>query len=207
MPLAKVVKVNQDIIYGIWDITEEIEELIKDEAFTNHEEVTVSDLHPKKQLEYVTSRILIARLCEEIDQPFSGIIKDEFGKPALRDCHYHLSISHSYPYATAIINQKESAGIDIEYPTDKLKRISSKFLNREEEKYEESLSDLCKVWCVKETLYKIYGRKKVNYKKHLHVDLGVAHDRCSGRFSNGEFEREYEIRLENYDGFVYCYNV
>ena len=102
MPLVKVVKVNQDIIYGIWDITEEIEDLLDHQAFSNHEEVEVSALHPKKQLEYVTSRILIAHLCEEIGHPFSGISKDEYGKPELRDCKFHLSISHSYPFATAI---------------------------------------------------------------------------------------------------------
>ncbi|MGB3463817.1 MAG: 4'-phosphopantetheinyl transferase superfamily protein [Cyclobacteriaceae bacterium] len=207
MPLAKVVRVNQHIIYGIWDITEEIEDLLEDDAFQNQEAVDVSTLHPKKQLEYATSRILIAKLCGEIGYSFSGIIKDEFGKPNLKGCNFHLSISHSYPYAVAIINQRESTGIDIEYPTNKLTRISSKFLNESELRYEEDLGDLCKVWCVKETLYKIYGRRKVDYRKHLHVDLGVAHDRCIGRFSNEHFDREYEIRIEEYEGFIYCYNV
>jgi len=207
MPLVKVVKVEKDIIYGIWEISEEIELLLKDDAFDNHENIDIATLHPKKQLEYVTSRILISKLCEEIDHQYTGIQKDEFGKPSLKDCAYHLSLSHSFPYAIAILNKKGSAGIDIEYPNEKLKRISSKFLNENELKYGENLSDLCKVWCVKETLYKIYGRKKVDYKKHLHVDLGIAHDQCIGVFSNDEFEKEYQIRIEEYDGFIYCYNL
>ncbi|MEL6559185.1 MAG: 4'-phosphopantetheinyl transferase superfamily protein [Bacteroidota bacterium] len=207
MPLAKVVKVNEDIIYGIWEIAEEIETLLSDEAFNNHENIDVATLHPKKQLEYATSRILISKLCDEIGYPYNGLMKDEFGKPHLPDCNYQLSISHSFPFAIAILNKNGSAGIDIEYPNAKLKRISSKFLNEQELKYNESLTDLCKVWCVKETLYKIYGRKKVDYKKHLHVDLGISHDRCVGIFSNDEFTAEYEIRIEEYEGFIYCYNL
>ena len=207
MPLVKVVKVNEDIIYGIWEISEEIEYLLDDSAFRNHENIDIGTLHPKKQLEYATSRILISKLCDEIHYPYTGITKDEYGKPHLPNCDYQLSISHSFPYAIAILNKRGSAGIDIEYPNEKLKRISSKFLNEKEIKYADSLSDLCKVWCVKETLYKIYGRKKVDYKKHLHVDLGISHDRCSGIFSNDVFTQEYEIRIEEYEGFIYSYNL
>ena len=207
MPLIKVVKVASGITYGLWEISEEIETLLEDRAFTNHENVSIATLHPKKQLEYVTSRILIARLCEEVGQPYTGLVKDEFGKPHLRDSDYHLSLSHSFPFAIAILNEHQPTGIDIEYPNAKIQRISSKFINEAEQRYNENITDLCKIWCIKETLYKIYGRKKVDYKKHLHVDLGKSHDQAKGVFSNGEFHQEYDIKVESHEGFVYCYNI
>ena len=207
MPLVKVVKVNSAIIYGIWEIVEELDTLLSHKAFNNHGNMETAILHPKKQLEYATSRILISHLCSEIGYNYNGLIKDEFGKPYLPNCDYQLSISHSFPFAIAILNKNGSAGIDIEYPNAKLERISSKFLNEKELKYKESLVDLCKVWCVKETLYKIYGRKKVDYKKHLHVNLDVSVDRCIGTFSNEKFTNSYEIKIEEFKDYIYCYNI
>ncbi len=207
MPLIKVVTVNENIIYGIWEISEDIESLVDQEEFINHEEINIPGLHPKKQLEYVTSRILIANLCKGAGINYHGLIKDEFGKPYLKNCQYHLSVSHSFPYAIAVIHKKSAVGIDIEFPNEKISRISSKFLNDNELKYENSLLELCKVWCIKETLYKIYGRKKVDFKKHLHVSLGSGEKNPTGKFTKDDIDETYEIITSSYDGFIYCFNL
>ena len=207
MPLIKVDEVSPGVVFGLWEISEELDVLLQDNAFNNLENVNIDLLHPKKQMEYTTSRILIARLCEQIGVDYSGIIKDEHGKPHLNGSNYQLSLSHSFPYAVAILNKDRPAGIDIEYPSDKIKRISSKFLNEAELQYREEVTDLCKVWCIKETLYKIYGRRKVDYKKHLHVKLGPAPDEARGLFANDSYREEFQIKIGSHDGFIYCYNL
>jgi len=207
MPLVKVEQVNQNITYGIWGISEDIDNLVNMPEFINHEEIDIPGLHPKKQLEYVTSRILIATLCKKADITYHGIIKDEFGKPFLKNCQYHLSVSHSFPYATAIIHKTAPVGIDIEFPSEKLFRISPKFLNEGELIYQNNLQDLCKVWCIKETLYKIYGRKKVDFRKNLHVSLSGNKNQATGRFTNENIDKTYKIIFSKYDGFTICFNL
>ena len=65
-----------------------------------------------------------------------------------------------------------AAGIDIEYRSDRVLKIRSRFMNPEEEASldrEHEAEHLLLHWCAKETLFKMIGREEVDFLKHLHV--------------------------------------
>jgi phosphopantetheinyl transferase len=108
---------------------------------------------------------------EQNDLPYSGIHKDEFGKPFLRELTHHISLSHAYPYVAVQLDSNKSVGIDIEQPTEKLLRIAPRVLSMEE--LENAGSDIrkhCVYWCAKEALYKVYGKRGLHFADQLLVE-------------------------------------
>ncbi len=171
MPIIKTVKPNQDTVLAIWKITETIENLLAQVDFNKYDQASYDVIsNDEKKLEWLSSRLTIRHLVEKIGKKYKGIIKDKHKKPYLKDINYHLSISHSFPYAAAIIHKTNPVGIDIEMPREKIERISKRFLSDVElEAANENIEVLSIYWSAKETLYKIYGKKKLIFRKNIEV--------------------------------------
>jgi len=171
MPIIKTVKPNQDTVLAIWKITETIENLLAQVDFNKYDQASYDVItHDEKKLEWLCSRLTIRYLVEKTGKKYKGIIKDKHKKPYLKDINYHLSISHSFPYAAAIIHKTNPVGIDIEMPRKKIERISKRFLSDVElEAANENIEVLSIYWSAKETLYKIYGKKKLIFRKNIEV--------------------------------------
>lgn len=87
------------------------------------------------------------------------ILYEESGKPLLSDGR-QISISHTRGYAAIIIADRP-VGIDIEYMSDRVGRITSKFV-REDEKADSTLSQLL-LWSAKETVFKLFSADRLAY--------------------------------------------
>jgi len=85
---------------------------------------------------------------------------NEDGKPIIKD--YHISISHTIGYVAVIISREYEVGVDIEYVSDRVNRISSRFL-RDEEDFTDTTDKLI-AWCAKETMYKLYSSEHLALK-------------------------------------------
>ncbi len=172
MPIINTIKPNKDTILAIWKITETIENLLVQVDFNKYDQASYDVIsNDEKKLEWLSSRLTIRYLVEEIGGEYLGIIKDKHNKPYLKDINYHLSISHSFPYAAAIIHKVNPVGIDIEMPRDKIRRISQRFLSDIELKAaNENIDALSIYWSAKETLYKIYGKKKLIFRQNIRVN-------------------------------------
>ena len=118
---------NAESIIWVWKIDESLEKLID---LTNQ---TTDIKNEIKKKEFYTSRILIEKMCKELNIKFNGIKKDDNGKPYLINSKYHMSISHKFPYVTSILDNK-ACGVDIERIDNKVRKIKSKFLTENEEK-------------------------------------------------------------------------
>src|SRR6202008_4298331 len=125
---------------------------------------------------------------------------DDKGKPHLTDRSKHISISHSHDKLAIIANAKEATGIDIELIRDKVLRIRHKYLSENE--LQDTGSDIEKLliyWAAKETLYKIYGLKEVDFIANLFISpfpkqkLGTIIGKIMMPDFNEEFELNYEI--------------
>ena len=171
MPIIKTVKPNKDTILAIWKITETIDNLLAQVDFNKYDQASYDVIsNDEKKLEWLSSRLTIRYLVEEIGGEYKGIIKDKHNKPYLKDINYHLSISHSFPYAAAIIHKMSPVGIDIEMPREKIERISTRFLSDcELEAANKNIEALSIYWSAKETLYKIYGKKKLIFRQNIEV--------------------------------------
>ncbi len=206
MPLLEINQVNDRIAYAIWDMTEKTEELIHLLDSVNHEAVDFEGKHPKRKLEFITTRLIIRQLCEHFNLPYEGIVKDQFGKPHLTLKNAYISISHSFPLSIGILNLDEPTGIDIELPQPKIDRIKHKFLNQHELQYAENLFDVSIIWSAKETLYKIHGRKSVDFKKHLFVNLSDDRSEALASIRISD-QQDYRLKISQFGNHLFTYNI
>jgi phosphopantetheinyl transferase len=167
MPLYKLEKTGLESAWGIWHVEETEDEL----SFAAFEACPEGIANPMKRLEWLASRVLVRTLLEQNDLVYAGIHKDEFGKPFLRELPHHISLSHSYPLVAAQLHKNHSVGIDIEQPKQKLLRIAPRVLSPTE--LDDAAADVskhCVYWCAKEALYKVYGKRGLDFARHLHIE-------------------------------------
>jgi len=162
MPLIYSKKLTEGGELSIWHSTEETESLLK---IPGH----VPDFSPvkseKRKRELITSRILAkSMLNKDVD-----IIYNVSGKPSLKDSDFKISVSHTGDFVAVLVHPKKEAGIDIEILTERIFKIAHKFVSDEESQIfnTKDLIELYKIWSAKEVVYKIYGRKEVDFKRDL----------------------------------------
>lgn len=163
MPLFYQKDINVDTKLGIWKI-EENEDFFKTYV-PSHRDVT----HPHKRLQHLSGRFLLKYLFPYFPSHLIQIADTR--KPFLADETFHFSISHCGDYAAAIVSRKYRVGIDIEIPTEKVKRISHKFVSEDEfiNLNPADLSDFTQIWSAKEAVFKWYGEGEVDFRQHIQL--------------------------------------
>lgn len=174
MPLIrKIEKSSPNVNLQLWKIEESLTfftEKIGDLSNETTEEYH-SIHHEKRRLEWLSSRWLLMNILKEYDVTIDRLVKDEFGKPHIKDADLNLSISHAFPYVAVIVDPAESTGIDLEVPKEKIKRIAPRFLHADElSQCSMDIYELTLYWCAKETLYKIFGRKRIQFNQQLFIN-------------------------------------
>jgi len=151
--LIKVFKIKDGLQIGILDL----------KLFAS----TPIDNRNKRDIETKGTQFLINHLSDKN----SHLIYDDNGKPYLSDDSRHISISHSTNKLAVIINDHEVTGIDIEIIRTKILNIRAKFLCESElEDAGDDVEKLMIYWGAKESLYKIYGIKTIDYKHNLQIE-------------------------------------
>ena len=136
------------------------------------------------------------------------IAYDNKGKPYLTGDTKHISISHSHDKLAIIVNEHESTGIDIELIRDKILKIKHKFLtNQELIDANDNVEKLLIYWAAKETLYKIYGLKEVDFIEHLLVKPFTKHNLGTiiGEINLPNFKEAFELNYQLLDDYVLVY--
>lgn len=140
--------------------------------------------HAARQREWLTSRVL---MYEMDGKNFAfDLQKDAFGKPFLAhhsEADDQVSLSHSGDYC-AIMHANAPCGIDIQYFTPKMARISDRFMRSEEWTAIQCIdaNDTTQIdqtlhfyWSAKEAIYKAWGTKNLSAQR-IHIineTLGV----------------------------------
>ena len=94
------------------------------------------------------------------------------GKPFLNN-QKGISISHSNEMVAIGISNETHFGIDIQYKTDKIFKIKSKFLSKKESKFlgkTDNMEFLIKIWSAKESIFKALGKEGVSFSNDLEID-------------------------------------
>ena len=166
-------------------------------------------LHVKRKKEWLSARAALLEVCKSLKIKFKGTVKDENSKPHLKGLPSHISISHSFPYAAALINKKEPCGIDIEKAKPSLFHVSKRFLNDKElNEIPRNPGNLCAAWAAKEVLFKIYGRQKISFKDNLLLspfDL-KPQGNIIGHIKLEMGTRDYILEYFQLDDFVIIYS-
>ncbi len=153
------------ILIGMMD--EEVEDL---QSQLSNFEVYVKEyqnIHlEKRKKEFLSARILLNQLLEHEVQ----VLYDEHQKPHLKDQSAQISITHSRNYVSVIAHKNYFVGIDLELRTKKISNIAARFLNQRELSYMQGdISKMEIAWSTKEALYKIIGKKAVDFAESFEI--------------------------------------
>lgn len=175
-------------VFGIWDNEESDDYFLSQLHLHAEEQAELSQLKGRKKSEWLSSRYLLHFLSKQ-DQR-RPCLKDAFGKPYLKGSKQHISISHS-KQLTAVIKSPKPVGIDIQIITPKIERIAPKFVSTDEFQFIPSTGSIHyfhAIWGAKESMYKCYGRREVDFKKHMQV---IEFKFCpEGFYFQGVFKKE-----------------
>ena len=206
MPLYKTLTVKNHAKALIWKIEESFEDLSNGITLTSSNQARVegmkSDLHRRGFLS-------IRHLLNEIGYSDDDLVYDEFGKPHLKDGNY-ISITHSFTFSAIIFSKEKPVGIDIEMQRDKILKIAHKFTPIEEYKsianHDALVSKLTIVWGAKESLYKIYGKKKLLFLDNIYIeDFSFETNETTGKILYEGETSEYDIHFLEMEGFTCVY--
>lgn len=154
----------------VWKLEETEDELLQGLPYLHDNSELEIISHPQKRREWLASRIVIRMLAEMANIPYQGLWKDQHGKPFLIGRSNFISITHTTDFVAGVIHPNTPVGVDMEQKTDKLVRIAHKFLSDEEAILAGTdITNLCMLWCSKEALFKLNGRKNISLKTNIFV--------------------------------------
>jgi 4'-phosphopantetheinyl transferase len=203
MALYKSLTVNKTTKVLIWKIEESLSELQEGIILSKN---SSTRLHSMKSELHQRGFVSIRHLLKEVGYTDADLIYDEFGKPHLKNGKF-ISITHSFTFTAIIVSDDLHVGIDIEKQREKILKIAHKFTPFEEYKTianaDALISKLTIVWGAKESLYKIFGKKKLLFLHHIYIeDFRFAEEKTTGTIRYDGKEASYKIRFLEFEGFT-----
>ena len=205
MPLYKTITPNSQTTVKIWKITESYDDLFKSVHLKPKSLERVlnmkSELH---QRGFLSVRKLLAEFgYEDVDLHY-----DKQGKPYLKDGK-HISITHSFTFSAVVVSN-DFVGIDIEKQRDKISIIAHKFIDYEFNYLTESDTDYVKkltiIWCVKESLYKLFATPGLSFKEHCLVIPFSLEDQSTVAWIDYKGRKSrYHVNFLEFEGFTCAY--
>jgi 4'-phosphopantetheinyl transferase len=207
MPLYKTITPNSQTTVKIWKISESFEELMQPVSLKPESMERVlgmkSDMHQRGFLS-------VRHLLQEFGYQDDDLFYDENGKPHLKDGK-HISVTHSFNFSAVIVSDY-IIGIDIEKQRDKITIIAHKFIGYELDYLHEIEPDYVKkltaIWCVKESLYKLFATPGLSFKKHcLVIPFSDNDDETIAWIDYKNKKCRYNIHFLEFEGFTCAYAI
>ena len=208
MPLSFKFDSDNEIELAIWKITEDASYFHDKLIIHQSEESIIEGLSHRKLIEWLGSRYLLHLMSGRTKRAI--FTKDIHGKPHLEDSNYHVSISHSIDLV-AVVASKYLVGIDIQYFVPKIYRIKHKFVNENELASipeNKNLVALHVIWGAKESLYKAYGKRSLDFKKNILIrglDLTKDHGEFYGKVIKEDYDKDFIIKFKLFEKFIIVY--
>ncbi len=196
---------------GVWKIQEEEDYFSNALEISEKEKELIAGMKGRRSIEWLSSRHLIHLMSQRDRRAI--ILKDEFGKPYIDDSDHYISFSHSHGMSAAIASPKV-VGVDIQFIVSKIDRIAPKFMNAEEWKLMETLDPsqhieyMHIIWGAKESLFKAYGKKSVDFKKHINVKISEGEDLLTdftAEFRKEDHQADYQLAAQKIDSHILVY--
>lgn len=168
MAVVNIREVYPGVSLGLWQMDESPEQLFDLYPHLLPYRSSLDDKYKNdgRKLEFLAIRALMYEMLR-VNGASKGLlshagdfIHNGQGKPLFRG--YHVSISHTKGYAALILSKKSEVAVDIEYMSDRVERIASKFLRKDERA--DSLDAKLVHWCAKETVFKLFSEENLLFE-------------------------------------------
>lgn len=193
MALINVREVYPNVFLGLWQTTETVDEFFGTYGFLEpyRQHVEISFKNDGRKKEFLAIHALLhemlaicgkphgARRSKGLQEQSKGL-QDQSkasqglpvadvpmighaasGQPLLRG--YHVGVTHTKGYAALMLSKSCDVACDIEHFSDRVERIKSKFLRKDEKA--DDLDSLLVHWCSKETVYKLFPEDNLQFSQ------------------------------------------
>lgn len=210
MPLLKEIDTGGGGRLALWEITENIADL-KWQLQWGPEDIkrfgALAD--EQRSMHWLCSRVLLRKMLNT--QKFIDLQVDEHGKPYLKNFPEKLSISHSGKRVAVLLSPKE-CGVDIQHIQPRIERIEHKFMAREELEFlsrEHRMEQVHIFWSAKECLYKLYGKRKLDFRKNLYIYPFEWAEKGSinGRITKDRYIKDVLVNYRKMDDYILAYAI
>ncbi|MEZ4926192.1 MAG: 4'-phosphopantetheinyl transferase superfamily protein [Saprospiraceae bacterium] len=188
--------------FSLWHIAEPESYFEGQLPLSEEEAIELARLNELRRLEWLASRWLLHKTTG-VDQRLP-LSKNAFSKPFFLDQpDLYCSLSHSHGFVGAL-TASENCGCDIQVLVDKMPAIASKFIREDEFDAIAGFPDSFRFelyhlfWTAKESLYKAYGLKALDFRKHIRIrelmwdgNTGTA----IGRIEKDNFWHNYQLKF------------
>ena len=207
MPLYKTITPNTQTIVKIWKIEESFDELMQ---AVNLKPKSLERVLSMKSELHQRGFLSVRKLLNEFGYEDVDLHYDENGKPYLKDGK-HISITHSFNFSAVIISDT-FIGIDIEKQREKISVIAHKFIDYEFDYLDENESNyinkLTIIWCIKESLYKLFATPGLSFKQHcLVIPMSDSENETVAWIDYEDKKYKYNIHFLEFEGFTCAYAI
>jgi 4'-phosphopantetheinyl transferase len=205
MPLYKTITPNSQTVVKIWKITESYEDLLKPLTLKPESSERVSRM--KSEI-HQRGFLSVRHLLRAFDYTDLDLYYDDNGKPHLKDGK-HISISHSFTFSGVVISDNV-VGIDIEKQREKIGIIAHKFVDYETD-YLDTLDknyvkNLTVIWCIKESLYKLFATPGLSFFQHtLVIPFMLEDENTVSWIDYNDKKHRFNANYFEFEGFTCAY--
>jgi 4'-phosphopantetheinyl transferase len=157
-------------------------------------------LEEKREIERRGTHFLLKKM---LGSEGVELIYNEFKRPFLKGRSEHISISHSHRWLAISIHSAEETGVDVEMIREKVINIKHKFCCTEELEFAQNdIDKLTLLWACKEAIYKVYGKKELEFKK-IKIDPFSVNEQgeLNGSIHFDAHLRKYKLMYRKFDGY------
>lgn len=160
----------------------------------------------KRQQEWLSTRLLLRELMGKD----MNICHLPDGAPFLPDNSFSISISHTKGFVAIVLDTCKRVGIDIEYRSDRIRKIKERFLSENELRKIDPANEIEHLllhWCAKETLFKIIEEEEIDFREQLHIEpFTVAQSGTINAWeSRTSAQNKYELSFEITPEYVWVW--
>lgn len=169
MALVNIREVYPGVSLGLWQVDESVDEMYKKYRWADRYKLELEKRFKseERRLEFLSVRALLREMLkmrgcsnEKLDK-MSDIRHNQAGKPLMEG--FHVSVSHTKGFVAVIISRKQEVAVDIEYFDERVKRVATKFLRKDEKAND--LDSLLVHWCAKETMFKLFSEDNLQFQE------------------------------------------
>jgi phosphopantetheinyl transferase len=119
-------------------------------------------------------------------------------------------MSHAGNQSAVMLSSKYNVGIDLEEMSDKIFAVAPRFLNQNEKnsiQTETARPHLYAYWCMKEALYKLYGKKGLDFSKNIfiHPFVFAMAGKCQAVIQKAGYEKNFSVSYRSTEKFMLAY--
>ena len=207
MPLFKTIEANSQTTVKIWKIDESYDDLMQPLTLKTN---TLERVLGMKSVLHQRGFLSVRHLLREFGYTDADLFYDENGKPHLKDGK-RISITHSFNFSGVVVSDLK-VGIDIEKQRDKISIIAHKFIGYEFDYLNESdsgyIRKLTAIWCVKESLYKLFATPGLSFKNcFLVIPFSLNDSETVAWIDYENKKHRYTIHFLEFEGFTCAYAI